>query len=62
MRWFWLAAARRRDMWDDEAWHELTTRAVQTGSRGRRAQDPSLALMYRVALHLHAGEFDAASA
>ena len=30
LRWLWLAwLASRRDLWDDEAWHELATRAVR---------------------------------
>ena len=30
MRWLWLAwLAVARELWDDEAWHELATRAVR---------------------------------
>jgi DNA-binding CsgD family transcriptional regulator len=62
MRWLWLTWLVAGDVWDDEAWHELTTRAV------RRARDTGalnvlpLALTYRAVVHVHAGEFAAASA
>ncbi|MCH6166265.1 AAA family ATPase [Pseudonocardia alaniniphila] len=62
MRWLWLTWLVAGDVWDDEAWHELTTRAV------RRARDTGslnvlpLALTYRAVVHVHAGEFAEASA
>jgi DNA-binding CsgD family transcriptional regulator len=61
MRWLWLAWPVAGDLWDDQTWHELATRAV------RRARDAGLltvlplALTYRAAVHVHAGEFAAAS-
>ena len=61
MRWFWLAVLVAGDMWDDETWHELTTRAVQLAREAGALRILPLALMYRVALHVHAGEFTAAS-
>ena len=61
MRWFWLAVLVASDMWDDETWHELTTHAVQLARAAGALRILPLALMYRVALHVHAGEFTAAS-
>src|SRR5207247_10272400 len=31
MRWFWLPWLVAGDLWDDEMWHELATRAVRLG-------------------------------
>ena len=49
------------ELWDDETWHELASRAV---SRARKAGALALlpiALTYRAGVHLHAGEFAEAS-
>jgi DNA-binding CsgD family transcriptional regulator len=61
MRWFWLAWLVAGDMWDDETWHELTTRAVRVAREAGALRILPLALMYRAVLHVHAGEFTAAS-
>jgi DNA-binding CsgD family transcriptional regulator len=67
MRWLWTACPVAPepvapDLWDDEAWHELATAAVRlTRDAGALATLP-IALSYRAAVHVHAGEFDAASA
>ncbi|NBH04431.1 helix-turn-helix transcriptional regulator, partial [Amycolatopsis sp. SID8362] len=62
MRWLWLAWPAAGDMWDDEAWHELATHAVRTARESGALNFLPLALTYRAAVHVHAGEFDAASA
>jgi DNA-binding CsgD family transcriptional regulator len=50
------------DLWDDETWHELATRAVRVcRDAGSLAVLPN-ALTYRASLHVLAGEFAAASA
>lgn len=62
MRWFslpWLVAG---GLWDDEMWHELATRAVRLARESGALIVLPLALGYRAAVHLHAGEFAAASA
>jgi DNA-binding CsgD family transcriptional regulator len=61
LRWFWLAMLVASDMWDDETWHEVTTRAVRLAREAGALRILPLALMYRAALHVHAGEFTAAS-
>ena len=60
MRWFWLAVLVAGELWDDETWHELTTRAVQLARDAGALRILPLALMQRVALHVHSGEFTAA--
>jgi DNA-binding CsgD family transcriptional regulator len=62
MRWFWLPWLVAGDLWDDEMWHELATRAVQLCRESGALIVLPLALGNRAAVHLHAGEFAAASA
>jgi tetratricopeptide (TPR) repeat protein len=61
-RWFWLPWLVAGDLWDDETWHELATRAVRVGRESGALNILPLALGYRAVVHLHAGEFAAASA
>jgi DNA-binding CsgD family transcriptional regulator len=49
-------------LWDDELWHGLATRAVRLARESGALLVLPLALTYRAAVHLHAGEFAAASA
>ena len=62
MRWFWLPWLVAGDLWDDEMWHELATRAVRLCRKSGVLIVLPLALGYRASVHLHAGEFAAASA
>ncbi|MFJ2374552.1 AAA family ATPase [Streptomyces sp. NPDC087769] len=62
MRWLWLTWLVAGDMWDDETWHELTTHAVRAARETGALNFLPLALSYRAAVHVHAGEFDLASA
>ncbi|MEU1205325.1 AAA family ATPase [Nocardia sp. NPDC005825] len=62
MRWLWLTWPAAADLWDDEAWHELTTQAVRTARETGALNFLPLALTYLAAVHLHAGEFGVASA
>jgi DNA-binding CsgD family transcriptional regulator len=61
MRWFWLPWLVAGDLWDDEMWHELATRAVRLARDAGALIALPLALGYRAVVHLHAGEFAAAS-
>src|SRR5918992_5935808 len=61
-RWLWLAWLLAGDLWDDEAWHELATRAVRLARQAGALTVLPVDLEYRAAVHLHAGEFAAASA
>jgi DNA-binding CsgD family transcriptional regulator len=65
--WLWFACPiapepLALDLWDDEKWHELATRAVTLcRDAGALAVLPQ-ALTYRASMHVLAGEFDDASA
>ncbi|MEV6492873.1 LuxR family transcriptional regulator [Actinoplanes sp. NPDC051633] len=61
MRWFWLPWQVAGDLWDDGMWHELATRAVLLCRDSGALIVLPLALGYRAVVHLHAGEFAAAS-
>jgi DNA-binding CsgD family transcriptional regulator len=66
-RWLWFACPiapepLALDLWDDEQWHDLATRAVRTcRDAGALAVLPQ-ALTYRASMHVLSGEFVAASA
>ena len=66
-RWLWFACPvtpepLAPELWDDETWHELATRAVRLArDAGALAVLPN-ALTYRACMHVLAGEFAAASA
>jgi len=62
LRWFWLAWLLAGDLWDDDAWHELATRAVKLAREAGALTVLPVDLEYRAAVHIHAGEFAAASA
>ena len=62
VRWFWLPWLVAGDLWDDEMWHELATRAVRLCRESGALNVLPLALGYRSIVHMHAGEFAAASA
>ncbi|MCU1629059.1 MAG: putative transcriptional regulator, LuxR family [Pseudonocardia sp.] len=60
-RWLWLACRTATDLWDDEAWHELSTREVRLARDAGALDLLPLAVTYRAGVHVHAGEFAAAS-
>ncbi|MER6341376.1 hypothetical protein ABT258_31445 [Streptomyces tendae] len=62
MRWLWIAWLVAGDMWDDETWHSLTEHTVRAARTVGALNVLPLALSYRAAVHVHAGEFDHASA
>jgi DNA-binding CsgD family transcriptional regulator len=61
-RWFWLPWLVAGDLWDDEMWDGLSTRAVRVARSSGALNVLPLALTYRAAVYLHAGDFAAASA
>jgi tetratricopeptide (TPR) repeat protein len=61
MRALWLACRVAPDLWDGELWHELATRAVRLARDAGHLSVLPIALTYRAGVHVHAGEFDAAS-
>ena len=50
------------ELWDDETWHELASRALSLARRAGALAVLPIALTYRAGVHLHAGEFAEASA
>ncbi|MFJ4833704.1 AAA family ATPase [Streptomyces sp. NPDC088747] len=61
MRWLWLTWLAAGDMWDDETWHELTTHAVRSARETGALNFLPVALGYRAAMYVHAGDFGLAS-
>jgi DNA-binding CsgD family transcriptional regulator len=67
IRWLGLACplaeeAAVHQLWDFEAWQELSTRAVQLARDTGALAFLPVALVYSAGAHLHRGDFDAASA
>jgi DNA-binding CsgD family transcriptional regulator len=62
MRWFWLPWLVAGDLWVDETWHWLATRAVRLCRESGALNVLPLALGYCASVKLHAGEFAGASA
>jgi DNA-binding CsgD family transcriptional regulator len=60
MGWLPLAAIAP-ELWDDATWHELTARAVGLAREAGALAVLPVALTYRAAVHVHAGEFGAAA-
>ena len=58
----WLPlAAMAPELWDDVAWHELTARALGLARDAGALAVLPVALSYRAAVHVHAGQFGAAA-
>jgi DNA-binding CsgD family transcriptional regulator len=62
IHWLWLACRIAEDLWDDEMWHELATRGVTLARDAGALTVLPIAATYRAGVHVHAGEFAAASA
>src|SRR3954447_19940069 len=60
-RWLWLACRIAQDLWDDELWAVLATRGVHVARETGALGVLPIAATYRASLHVHAGDFDAAS-
>ena len=61
-RWLWLACRIASDLWDDQLWDELASRGVRVAREAGVLSVLPIAECYRAGVHLHAGEFAAASA
>src|SRR4051795_8636603 len=61
VRWLWLACRLAQDLWDDELWDELATRALRVARETGALRVLPTAATYRACLHVHAGAFGAAS-
>jgi DNA-binding CsgD family transcriptional regulator len=67
LRWLWTSCSvtpepLAPELWDDETWHELASHAVDVARDAGALGVLPIALSYRACVHLHAGEFSAASA
>jgi AAA ATPase domain/Bacterial regulatory proteins, luxR family len=62
LRWMWLAWLVAYEVWDDETWHQLTSRLVEFARNAGALAVLPLALIFRSQVHVQAGEFAAASA
>jgi DNA-binding CsgD family transcriptional regulator len=67
MQWLWLACPVAPepiapDLWDDEAWHELASRAVQLARQVGALTVLPVALSYLAGVRLQAGQFASAEA
>jgi DNA-binding CsgD family transcriptional regulator/tetratricopeptide (TPR) repeat protein len=60
-RWLWLACRVARNLWDDEVWCELVTRGLRAARETGALRMLPIALTYRASIHVHEGEFSAAS-
>jgi DNA-binding CsgD family transcriptional regulator len=60
MGWLPLATVAP-ELWDDATWHELTARALGLARDAGALAVLPVALTYRAAVHVHAGEFGAAA-
>jgi DNA-binding CsgD family transcriptional regulator len=60
-RWLWLACRVARNLWDDEVWHELATLGLRAARETGALRVLPIALTYRASVHVHEGEFGAAS-
>ena len=66
IRWLWLCPVVQEtaihELWDDDAWQALSTRAVRLARETGALTSLPVALPHLAGVHLHAGEFGAASA
>lgn len=62
LHWSFTACHSAHDLWDDEAWHELSARHLRLAREAGALGLLPLALAQRAALHLHTGEFAVAAA
>jgi DNA-binding CsgD family transcriptional regulator len=60
-RWVWLACRLAQDLWDDELWDVLATRGLRVARETGALGVLPIAATYRASLHIHEGEFGAAS-
>ncbi|MDT5201097.1 MAG: hypothetical protein QOH34_2619, partial [Mycobacterium sp.] len=61
-RWLWIVWPSAQILWDDEAWHKLTTRGVQLARDAGALAVLPIALQQRAGLQLYEGDFAAADA
>jgi DNA-binding CsgD family transcriptional regulator len=60
-RWLWLACRLAQDLWDDELWHVLATRAERVARDTGALSQLANALNYVAAFSVHSGAFATAA-
>jgi DNA-binding CsgD family transcriptional regulator len=60
-RWLWLACRLAQDLWDDELWHTLATRAQRVGRGTGALNQLANALNHLAAFNVHSGDFTTAA-
>jgi DNA-binding CsgD family transcriptional regulator len=60
-RWVWLACRLAQDLWDDELWDALATGGLRVARDTGALGVLPIAATYRASLHIHEGDFGAAS-
>jgi DNA-binding CsgD family transcriptional regulator len=61
LRWLWLACVAAMDLWDDESWHQLSTRFAQLARDAGALALLPIALNSRVGILVNSGQLDAAA-
>jgi DNA-binding CsgD family transcriptional regulator len=61
VRWLSLACRLAQDLWDDELWNVLATRGLRLARETGALSLLPTAATYRASMHIHAGDFGAAS-
>jgi DNA-binding CsgD family transcriptional regulator len=61
LRWMLMAWPAAHEVWDDDSWEQLTTRAVTLAREAGALTVLPIFLLYRAAVHIYEGEFAAAS-
>jgi DNA-binding CsgD family transcriptional regulator len=61
-RWLWLACRVAGDLWEDEAWHELTTLDLRLAEQAGCLAVLPYTLTYRSIVEVHSGDFGSAAA
>jgi DNA-binding CsgD family transcriptional regulator len=61
-RWLWLSFRIAQDLWDDELWYTLVTRAERIARESGALSQLANALNHLAAFNVHAGEFATAAA
>jgi DNA-binding CsgD family transcriptional regulator len=60
-RWFWLACRLAQDLWDDELWYALATRAERVARETGALSQLANALNHLAAFSVHSGDFATAA-
>jgi DNA-binding CsgD family transcriptional regulator len=61
VRWLWLACRLAQDLWDDELWEVLARRGLRVARETGALGVLPIAATYCASLHVHEGDFGAAS-